>query len=284
VGARGRDSSYLSLGADGFHRVAYREWGDPGNPRVLLCVHGLTRNGRDFDELAAALADRYRVACPDVVGRGRSDWLRDPSGYAYPTYCADMAALIARLGAERIDWVGTSMGGIIGMLLAARPGNPIRRLVLNDVGPWIPRGALERIASYVGGDPRFPDRAALETFLARIYSPFGPFTEAQWSRLVDSSRREAPDGTIALAYDPAIAEPLRAMPAKDFDLWSAWDAVACPVLVVRGERSDVLTAETAREMALRGPGATVVEVPRVGHAPTLMDPEQIEQLARWLDS
>ena len=199
------------------------------NPRVLVCVHGLTRNGRDFDSLAAALADCYRVLCPDVVGRGRSDWLRDPRHYGYPQYLADMTALIARSGAESVDWVGTSMGGLIGMMLAAQPGAPLARLVLNDVGPLAARDGA-RPHRRVRGHATRASRTAMPWMrtCAQVYAPFGPFTDAQWRGLVDSTVRETPDGDIALAYDPDIAVPLRTMPPGDVDLWPVYDAVAVP--------------------------------------------------------
>lgn len=263
------------LSPAGFHRIAYTEWGEADNPRVLICVHGLTRNARDFDALAAAMSDRYRVLCPDVVGRGHSEWLRDPAHYGYPQYLADMSALIARSGARQVDWVGTSMGGLIGMLLAAQPGTPVTRLVMNDVGPFIPKEALARIVAYVGNDPRFPDRAALDAYLRRIYAPFGPFTDAQWQGLVDSTVRESPDGDIALAYDPRIAEPLRTTVDRDVDLWPLWDRITCPVLLVRGEISDVLQRVDAEAMTRRGPKAVLHECPGIGHAPSLMSPDQI---------
>ncbi len=274
--------TYKGLSQSGFHTVAYTEWGDPGNPRVLICVHGLTRNGRDFDTLAVAMADRYRVLCPDVVGRGRSGWLADPSRYGYPQYLADVTALVARSGADTVDWVGTSMGGLIGMMLAAQPGTPVARLVMNDVGPFIPKAALERIAEYAGNDPRFPDRDALDAYLREIYAPFGPFTDGQWRGLVDSTVRVTPEGDIALAYDPGIAAPLRSEPPKDVDLWAVWDAVACPVLLLRGESSDVLRREDAEAMTRRGPRARLHELPGLGHAPSLMSDDQIGLVREFL--
>lgn len=270
------------LGPHGFHRVAYHEWGDPGNPRVVVCAHGLTRNGRDFDALAAALADRYRVACPDLPGRGLSEWLPRPGDYTYPVYLGDMVALFARLGGETVDWVGTSMGGLVGMMLAAQPGTPIRRLVLNDVGPFLPKAALERIGEYVGADPRFADFGALEGYLRRVHAPFGPLTGEQWRRLAKHSARPLPDGTLALHYDPAIGEAFRAAPPQDVDLWAVWDAVRCPVLVLRGAESDVLPRETAEEMGRRGPRGRLVELPGVGHAPALLEPGQLETVCSWL--
>jgi pimeloyl-ACP methyl ester carboxylesterase len=272
----------LGLGPHGFHRLAYHEWGEAGSEPVLVCAHGLTRNGRDFDALAQALADRRRVACPDLPGRGVSEWLTHPSDYGFPVYLADAAALLARLGGEHVDWVGTSMGGLLGMLLAGQPGSPIRRLVLNDVGPFVPRAALERIAAYVGNAPRFPDLTELEGYLREVHASFGPLTDEQWQHLARHSARRQPDGTFALHYDPALGTAVRAAPAQDLDLWASWDAVTCPVLVLHGARSDVLTAATAAEMARRGPRAEVEVIDGVGHAPALMAPEQVAAIRDWL--
>jgi pimeloyl-ACP methyl ester carboxylesterase len=277
-----REHSFLSLSPHGFHRVVYSEFGNPRNERVLICVHGLTRNGRDFDTLAEALCDHYRVICPDVPGRGRSDWLPVKDDYGYPLYCTAMAALIAHLNVETVHWVGTSMGGLIGMLLAAQPGTPIKRLVMNDVGPLIPKAALERIASYVGETPRFESMQALEAYIREIYSPFGPLSDAQWQSLVESSARSTGDGDYGLNYDPAIAAPLKAMPMEDLDLWPMWDRVNCPVLLIRGEKSDVLLRDTAEEMRRRGPKAKLIELSGIGHAPTLMTESQIASVRDWL--
>ena len=189
--------SLSCLGPHGFHRVLYREWGEPGNPRVVVCVHGLTRNSRDFDRLAAHLSRHFRVICPDIAGRGESPWLPHAADYGYPLYLSDMAALIARIGVETVDWVGTSMGGLIGMFLAAQPGSPIRRLVMNDVGPLVPKAALERLAGYVGTDPMFDGIADLEQYLRRTCAPFGPLTDAQWHHLALHSVRHRPDGRLA---------------------------------------------------------------------------------------
>ena len=270
------------LNSKGFHRIAYTQWGESDNPRVLICVHGLTRNGRDFDTLAAALAADYRVVCPDVAGRGASDWLVDKNDYGYPQYLNDMAVLVAHLNADSVHWVGTSMGGLIGMLLAAQPGSPITRMVMNDVGPLIPKAALERIASYVGDDPNFSSIQALDNYLRAIYAPFGPFTDEQWQGLVRSSARALDNGDIRLAYDPGIAAPLKAMPLEDVNLWPVWDAVECPVLVIRGEQSDLLLAETAEQMTTTGPRAQLAVLTGMGHAPTLMSEDQIALLSHWL--
>lgn len=276
--------AFLGLGPHGFHRVSYGEWGEPASPRVAVCVHGLTRTGRDFDDLARELAGagRYRVACPDLPGRGESAWLPRPEGYAYPVYLSDLAALLARLGAEEVDWIGTSLGGLLGLMLAAQPGSPIRRLVLNDVGPFLPKAALERIGVYVGADPRFESLDALEAYLRQVHASFGALTGEQWRRLAEKSARRLPDGAWALHYDPAIGKAFRAAPPQDVDLWALWDAVRCPVLVLRGAESDVLLRETAEEMARRGPRARLVEFPGVGHAPALLAPEQIGAVRDWL--
>jgi pimeloyl-ACP methyl ester carboxylesterase len=277
-----RQGGYLCTNSQGTHRVAYTEWGESDNPRVLICVHGLTRNGRDFDALGAALAGDYRVVCPDVVGRGASDWLSDKNQYGYPQYLADMSALVAHLGAESVHWVGTSMGGLIGMLLAAQPGSPITRMVMNDIGPLIPKAALERIASYVGDDPHFSNMQELDAYLREIYAPFGPFSDAQWRGLVRSSARDLGNGEIGLAYDPGIGVPIKAMPAQDVDLWSVWSEVQCPVLVIRGEQSDLLLADTARQMTASGPRADLAVLAGMGHAPTLMSDDQITLVSDWL--
>lgn len=276
--------SLSCLRPEGFRTMAYAQWGQGHADAVTLCVHGLTRTGRDFDALAARLVETpgRRVLCPDVLGRGRSDWLADPMGYSYPHYCADMAALIARAGAEQVDWVGTSMGGLIGLFLAATPGTPIRRLVMNDVGPLLPQAALERIKSYVGSAPTFATWAEGEAHLRRVHAPFGALSDAQWHHLATHSLREE-NGSWRLAYDPAIALPLAALPAEDIDLWAVWDQVRCPVLVLRGAESDLLSRETTAEMARRHPLCQVVELPNCGHAPALMDPAQIETIAAWLE-
>ncbi len=276
-----RTSSFLSLSAHGFHRVAFTNWGTQAG-EVLLCVHGLTRNARDFDYLAQALQDRYRVVCPDVAGRGASEWLRDPTDYHYATYCNDMAALLAHLCVEQVDWVGTSMGGIIGMLLAAQPGSPIRKLVLNDVGPFIPQAALERIATYVGADPRFASLAEAEDYLRKVHAGFGPLADEHWGHLARHSVGSSKDGRYALLYDPGIVHPLRSRPIADVQFWEVWDRIRCPVLVLRGASSDLLLPQTVAEMRTRGPRIEVAELPEVGHAPALMAPDQIEIVRDWL--
>jgi pimeloyl-ACP methyl ester carboxylesterase len=270
------------LGPSGFHRITYTEWPAAKNAPTLLCVHGLTRNARDFDALAEALSDRYRVVCPDMPGRGRSEYLSSSAEYSLPVYLADLATLIARLDVASLDWLGTSMGGFIGMMMAIQPGNPVRRLVLNDVGPFTPKAAVERISSYVGLDPSFPSLDIMEQALRGIYSTLGPMTDAQMRRMTEISARRRPDGTYGFAYDPRIAEPIKAVPPADLDLWRVWDEVKCPVLLLRGAQSDIVTRETALEMTKRGPKAKLVEFEGVGHAPPLLAEDQIGAVREFL--
>ena len=263
--------------------MAYLEWGDPQNDRVLVCVHGLTRCARDFDRLAQALSDRYRVVCPDVAGRGESEWLADPALYAIPQYVADMVTLIARLDVESVHWVGTSMGALIGMFLAAQNGTPIARLVMNDAGPVITRSSLERIGTYVGIWPSLPTMDAAEQYVRAVSATFGPHSDSEWRFLTEVVVRKNGDGGYRMHYDPRIAEPYRkSLPEKDLEFWPLWDAIRCPTLVLRGAQSDLLSRETCAGMAARGPKAKVVEIPGVGHAPTLMHDDQIELVREFL--
>ncbi len=269
------------LSARGFHRLAYYEWGAADATRTIVCVHGLTRNARDFDVLAASLASDCRVICVDIVGRGDSDWLSDPSLYAYPQYLADMTALLARLGTAQVDWIGTSMGGLIGILLAAQPRTPISRLVLNDVGPFIGSAAMTRIASYISQPPVLPDMAAALAYIRTIYQNTGPCTDADYQTMTETSIRPLPDGGYALQYDPAIAVNFAAL-SGDLDLWPYYDRISCPTLVLRGAQSDVLTDETAAAMTRRGPQAQLVVIPGIGHYPALRDAKQIDSVTKFL--
>ena len=274
--------SHRALGPHGFHRVHYTEWGDPDNPKVLICVHGLTRTGRDFDFLAAALEHEYRVICPDVVGRGQSDWLNDKSDYTYPLYVNDMAMLLARIDAERIDWVGTSMGGLIGIFLASYTGSPIHKMVINDIGPRIPAAGLQRVATYVGQVVTFDSIEKMEKFLRTIAATFGNLSDEQWRHMTIHGARQLEDGRYTFAYDPGIAKNFRTLDLKDIDLWSMWDAIHCPTLVLRGEHSDVLDHADAVTMTERGPKAKLIEFPSMGHAPALMADDQIAVVRNWL--
>ncbi len=278
------------LSVRGLHRMAYWEWGDAANPRVLVCVHGLSRQGRDFDTLARDLRAEYRVICPDVVGRGRSDWLADPMAYGLPTYIADMVTLIARLDVEQVDWVGTSMGGLIGMGLAGQPGSPIRKLVLNDVGPVIEPTFTQRLGTYLGVPAHWPTVEAAADALQAISLGFGPHTREQWLELTRPQLvPDVKDGQPGFKphYDPAIAVPVRAMTpamaaAGQAMLWQLYDRIQATTLLLRGAESDLLAPATAQAMTDRGPRAQLHELAGVGHAPTLVQADQRAVVRRFL--
>ncbi|MCE2722589.1 MAG: alpha/beta fold hydrolase [Burkholderiales bacterium] len=264
----------------GSHRVHVTEWGDAANPNVLICVHGLTRCGRDFDVMAEALADRYRVVCPDVVGRGESDWLVNKADYTYPQYVSDMVRVIAKTGQKSVHWLGTSMGGIIGMVLAAQPNTPISRMVLNDLGSFIPKASLERIGMYVGVSPLF--RSVDEVVEAmRLVSPFGPLTDDQWHTLTLPLIKKTSSGMWQFRYDPAIGDSFRQQPIEDVDLSEFWDAVQCPVLLTRGAESDLLLASTFEHMCTK-PNVTGVTFAATGHAPMFQDAYSIAVVRKFL--
>ena len=280
------------------HRMAYWEWnatGNPAHPHVIVCVHGLSRQGRDFDVLARALSQHARVICPDVVGRGQSDWLSDPQGYQIPQYVGDMLCLLGQVHAEAaietLDWFGTSMGGLIGLALLGSPGLPlpvpVRRLVLNDVGPVIQWQALQRIGSYLGQFTPFDTLQQAADALWAISSGFGPHTPAQWLELSRHMVKPVEGGAVTLHYDPAIAVPFRSVTQEaaaqgDAMLWKLYDAVQARTLLLRGAQSDLLTRQTAQAMALRGPRAELVEFEGVGHAPTLVADDQVQVVERFL--
>lgn len=271
-----------SAGA-GSHRIAYLEWGAPDAAATAVCVHGLTGRGLDFEQLAPALATAgYRVVCPDMVGRGESDWLSDPADYRLKQYASDMAGLLEHVGVAQVDWVGTSMGGLIGLATAAASPSSVRRLVLNDIGPFIPRSALQRLASYTGSDPVFESLAEAEAYVRDHYAPFGDLTDVQWRRMAEQRTRPRAGGGYVLHYDPAIALNLRESAERDSDLWRLWDAVTCPVLVLRGATSDLLLTETVVEMTGRGPSFELVEFPECGHNPPLIERDQIDPVIAWL--
>jgi pimeloyl-ACP methyl ester carboxylesterase len=270
--------------------MAYWEWGDRGNPAVVVCVHGLSRQGRDFDTLAQALCGRFRVVCPDVVGRGQSDWLADPMGYQTPQYVADMVTLIARLDVREVRWVGTSMGGLIGMGLASLPGTPVTRLVLNDIGPTLEPAAIARISGYVGRPQHYASLDEAADAIWSVSQGFGPHTREQWLALSRPQLKPAPDGQgLVPRMDPAVALPFKTaatpelLKAGEALLWQRYDAIRCPTLLLRGAESDLLSPATAEAMSRRGPHATVVEVPGVGHAPMLVAPDQVETVRGFLD-
>ena len=267
--------------------MAYWEWGDPANDRVLVCVHGLTRQGRDFDVLARSLAQTYRVICPDIPGRGQSEWLTDPSGYAIPHYVADVVTLLARVNARTLDWVGTSMGGLIGMAVAGLPGSPIRRMVLNDVGPRMEAVALQRIGAYVGLPLRWPTVEAAAEYLRVVSAGFGPHSHEQWLALTRPYLKEDGQGGFVPRYDPQISLALKAMTPEIAQmgeqlLWQAYDRIQAQTLLLRGAQSDLLSVQTAQEMSMRGPKAPCVTFEGVGHAPTLVQDDQVGVVREFL--
>jgi len=276
-----RERQLLGLSPHGFHRVVYFEWGAADNPNVVICVHGVGRNARDFDVLAEALSSTHRVLAVDMPGRGKSDWLRDSGDYVFPVYLSTLTALVARGGAQTVSWVGTSMGGLLGIAMAAQPETPVARLVVNDVGPVIEPAALARIADYFGKDPTFASFAEIERYIREVSAPFGSLTDSQWTYLTETNVRQRADGRWGLAYDPGIAVPFRQQAAPPA-LWSLWDAIRCPTLILRGAQSDLLLESTAREMAARGPRPRLIEFAGVGHAPMLLTPDQYEPVVAFL--
>ena len=277
AGARSR---YLTLLGQEIHLT---EWGAEHAPAVIAW-HGLARTGRDFDDLAAALADRWRVLCPDTPGRGLSSWSADPDReYCLAAYAGVATALLDALGLDRAAWVGTSMGGALGIHLAGGGlRERISRLVINDIGPTLPAAAAERIRTYIGVPPAFATMAELDAYFRTVYAPFGVHTDAQWKRMAETAMRRLPDGRVTPHYDPAIVRQFFAWP-EDFEQWPAWDAIAAPTLVLHGETSDLLLPEVAREMSQRGPRATITDIPGCGHAPALNVPAQIATVRRFLE-
>ncbi len=280
--ARAGSVNYL-LGTR-FYKIAFVEFGNPAAPTVV-CVHGLTRNGRDFDALAEALSDRFHVVCPDLPGRGKSDWLPDGISYQPPTYAVALAHLLAQIN-KPVSWVGTSLGGICGMMIAAAQNTPITRLVLNDIGPHIPAAALARIRDYMVAAPqRFASLAALAKHLREVHAPFGKLSEAEWAHLARFSARQVMDpsgegNSIAMHYDPKIVEPIRATVPLDVEMWPIWDMIHMPRLVIRGAKSDLLLADTYDRM--QNEGAEGYVVADAGHAPALMDYESQARIKAFL--
>lgn len=279
------------LSPAGLHKMSYKEWGDPLNPRILVCVHGVTRVADDFDVLAQALMNDYRVICPDVVGRGKSDWLPNPQLYQIPQYVSDMVTLLARVSANCVDssvhWLGTSMGGLVGIGLAAMKHSPITKLILNDVGPSVNYDALVRIGEYIGQDVRFNHFEEAADYIRMISTTFGPHTDKQWQKIASDVLKQDADGTWIRHYDLSLSVPIKAVTPESVDLaqnilWAAYDAIRCPTLLLRGSESDLISAQTAQAMQTRGPCAKLVEIPGVGHAPTLVHADQIAIIKDFL--
>jgi pimeloyl-ACP methyl ester carboxylesterase len=276
---------YLGLSAAGFHRLHYMTWGQPTEKEPVICVHGLTRNSHDFDFLAQDLAKDRWVACLDVAGRGQSDWLANSNLYGYPQYMADATALIARLNQPRFDWVGTSMGGLIGMFLAGQPQTPLRRLVMNDIGAVIPANALTRIRNYVSLHPRFTSLEQANKYIRQILAPFGNLADEQWNHLTHNSIRQDDTGSYVLNYDPDIIKSISQEPEDhDIELWPLWEKVTCPVLLVHGQNSDLLTPNIIAQMKERKKDLEVITFPDTGHAPSLMNTEQTQYIRSFFDS
>jgi len=278
-----REGRVTCTGKNGDHEIAFTDWGDVSNPNILVCAHGLTRNSRDFDKIAESLSEDYRVICPDMVGRGNSDWLSQADEYGYPQYVADTLTLLGQFEIRTLNWLGTSMGGLLGMMLAAMPDTPIQRMVINDIGPFIKRAPLRRIAAYLSARPKFETFEDLESHLREIHAPFGPLTDGEWHHVATHSALQTADNRWQTRYDPDISVPFCKAIDADIDIWEIWDQIRCPVLVLRGADSDLLSGETAAEMTTRGPGSvTVKEFEGVGHAPMLMADDQILCIQRWL--
>jgi pimeloyl-ACP methyl ester carboxylesterase len=276
--------SVLCASRYAFHRVSFTDWGRGGRGTVV-CVHGLTRQGRDFDYLAAALANQgYRVICPDLVGRGLSDRLSEPTDYDLPQYVLDMTTLIAHLRASEVTFVGSSLGGLIGIVLAGMPASPIRRLVVNDVGPYMPADAVLRICRYVMSGPRhFATEDEVDAYFRDVLAPFGQLTAAQWRHLAVHSIKPARGGGYRLRYDPMIARGFKLPSTHSSRLWAFWDNIRCPTLLLRGAESDLLRRATAAEMAARHANMRLIEVPGCGHLPPLLDGAQIRLVSDWIE-
>ncbi len=285
--AQVRMESVQCFSPDGLHNMAYKEWGEADNSDVLLCVHGVTRVSDDFDDLARELSSHYRIICPDVVGRGRSGWLRNPQHYQVPQYVSDMVTLLARVNAPNLSFLGTSMGGLIGMGLASLPGNPIKKLILNDIGPVLNLPALSRIGSYIGQPMRFDTFEEGANFIRSISLSFGEHTPEQWHKFCKDVLRQDKDGLWIRHYDLKIAMSFQAInpdlaQAMQVMMWAAYDAITCPTLLLRGADSDLLSIETAKEMMKRGPKPQMIEFEKVGHAPTLVHQDQIDAVKNYL--
>jgi len=273
-----------SCSSAGLHQLAYTDWGDAANPQVLICAHGLTRNKHDFDALAQQLSAHRRVICFDFPGRGDSDWLGNKAAYEYQQYVVDAMIMLARTGVTQVDWLGTSMGGVLGMLIASMPASPIRRLIINDVGPFIPKEALRRIADYVGEQPVFNTTAELNAYMRTTYASFGMLSDQQWDDYCQFGQRALENGQLTLNYDPDISVAFKETPLDDVNLWPVWASIHQPCLLIHGEDSDLLDRKTADKMHLTGPKADILRIPKTGHAPALANTADITAIQNWLNT
>jgi pimeloyl-ACP methyl ester carboxylesterase len=282
-----RIESVQCISPDGLHHMAYKDWGEIDNPNVLICVHGVTRVSDDFDTLARELSSQYRVICPDVVGRGRSGWLRNPQNYQVQQYICDMVTLLARVKAENLSYFGTSMGGMIGMGLASLKDNPIQKLILNDIGPTLNVTALSRIGQYISQPLRMATFEEAAAYIRAISLTFGEHTEEEWHKICKDVLRQDKDGMWIKHYDLNLGMSMQAVTpdlaqAMQVMMWAAYDAITCSTLLLRGAESDLLLPDTADQMTKRGPKAKLVEFEKVGHAPTLVHQDQISVVKEFL--
>lgn len=278
------DHFYFGLSNEGFHRNYYRQWGDPDNDNIIICVHGVTRLSRDFDTLAEALSSEYRVICPDIVGRGYSDWFGNQQNYNFLQYCADMNALIAHINADKVHWIGTSMGGLIGMILSAMSQTPIQSLILNDVGPDLKRIELQRLGKYIGKAPTFNNQKELFDYYKETYQAYGRLPAKQWKNMALYSSFEEDYG-YRIHYDPKIGDAFRkSYSFYNFDLWRYWDEIDCPSLLIRGELSTFFTEKTAEKMCIRGEDVQFQRVKNIGHAPLLNSKSEINFIRKFYAS
>ena len=277
-----QDREFPFLGPEGFMPIRYREWGRADNPRVVICVHGLSRNRLDFDELGEALAGQYRVLAPDMPGRGDSGWLQDKEAYTQTLYRQVCAALIALTGVPRVLWVGTSMGGLIGMSLAAEPRSPLAALILNDIGPHVPAAGRRDNQASFGTDPRFADFNAAVDWHKTNRAAFGPLSEDGWRQMTEASVRRLPDGSFGLHYDPGLAVNSKREPVQSTENWDVWGRVRCPVLTIWGTESKLLLSEDLQRMQSEGPGTEVLPVEGVGHAPAISGTRVVGTIAEFL--
>lgn len=275
-----RTESVMGLSSTGLHRIVYNEWGSQDNERVLVCVHGLARNSRDFDDIAKSLSREYRVICPDMPGRGESDWLANPADYAMPQYLSNIMVLLARLNVEKVDWLGTSMGGIIGMLLASMPQSPIRKLILNDIGAFVSKESIQRIGDYLV-PKHFEDAETAKAFMKTTYPGLRNLTEVQWQHLTKYGFKQVEQG-LTQHYDPAIGDTLRASADQDIDLWFVWRAIQCPQMLIWGETSDILNQATVEQMQTENPAMSLYSIAGIPHVPSLMEEAHIQEITQWL--
>ncbi len=277
------ESSVLCCNPEGYHRITYREYGDPQNNNVIICAHGLTRNSHDFDVIAEAICDEYRVITVNIVGRGTSDWLPNKALYTYHQYAADFSTLFAKLDVEEVTWIGTSLGGSIGMIVASRYNTPITKLIVNDIAPHIDASIIKAVSRYCGSTPVFDNLEQVTKYLRKIYTAFGNLSDEHWDHIAKHTIGKKEGGKYRLAFDPAISYSiLEEVGQDDVDFWHYWDKIACPTLVIHGTKSAILSAENAEEMGKRGPKPEIMHIEDTGHAPPLMDEMQISRVREWL--